>query len=169
MDDAINEAIKNAARKAGLGRSVASDLFKQTKLKDMNIPNVPNIITERLNEMFSSGQSISDLAQELEQWKKEVPENKILVVMMRTPNGEVMDVEEVRANGSQFFIAEGKIKGMPGKVAGHIATLSLFFVYEEPRTKNKVGFKIVTEAISATPTKDEQKQRGSKKRRPSRP
>lgn len=169
MDDAINNAIINAAKKAGFGRSVAADLFKQPNPKDMNIPNVPNIISERLNDMFSSGQSIHDLAQELEQWKKDTPENKILVVMMRTPNGEVMDVEQVRPNGSQFLIAEGYIKGMPGKVAGHIATLSLFFAYEEPRTKKQVGFKIVTEAISATPTKDEQKQRGSKKRRPSRP
>jgi hypothetical protein len=165
----MDEAVKKLVQEARLDRSIAGGLFKPDSLKAMNIPNVPNIITERLNEMFSSGQSIHDLAQELEQWKKDTPENKILVVMMRTPNGEVMDVEQVRPNGSQFFIAEGYIKGMPGKMAGHIATLSLFFAYEELRTKKQVGFKIVTEAISTTPTKDEQKQRGSKKRRPSRP
>ena len=103
----MDEAVKKLIREAGLDRSIVGSTFKQDSVKAMNIPNVPNIIAERLNEMFSSGQSIHDLAQELEQWKKDTPENKILVVMMRTPNGEVMDVEQVRPNGSQFFIAEG--------------------------------------------------------------
>jgi hypothetical protein len=113
----MDEAVKKLMQGVGSDRSITDRFFKQDSLKAMNIPNVPNIITERLNEMFSSGQSIHNLAQELEQWKKDTPENKVLVVMMRTPTGEVMDVEQVRANGSQFFIAEGYIKGMPGKVA----------------------------------------------------
>lgn len=135
-----------------------------------NMPDLSNIrtISDHLNDMFSSTQSIHDLAQEVEKWKANTPKNQILVVMIRTPNGDIMDVEQVRPNGSQLFIAEGYIKGMPGKVVGHIATLSLFFAYEEIRSKNQVGFKMVTEGANTTPKKDEQTQQGSKKRRPSR-
>jgi hypothetical protein len=66
----MDEAVKKFMQEAGIDRSIAGGIFKQDRLKAMNIPNVPNIISERLNEMFSSGQSIHDLAQELEQWEK---------------------------------------------------------------------------------------------------
>ena len=124
--------------------AVAGGAFKQS----MDMPRVLGI-SDHLRAMFSSSGSITDLAKEINVWEKETPENKQLAVMLRTPNGEIMDVEKIRPNGWQFFIAEGYIQGMPCKVAGHIATLSLFCSYEETRKgKNPAGFTIVIEPLN---------------------
>ena len=142
MDDERRKQIAQMAT-----RNVAGGLFKQENLAAM-YPNVPAMLTDRLTAIFSSGTSISDLAQEVELWKQNAPENKHLIVMLRTPNGELMDVEQVRPSGWQLFIAEGYINGMPCRVAGHIATLSLFCTYDEVKGRNRVGFKVVTEPLN---------------------
>jgi hypothetical protein len=137
-----DELLKNLASIAS--RNVAGDAFKQA----MTMPKIYTI-SDHLQAMFSSSGSINDLAKEIVAWEKEAPGDKHLAVMMRTPNGAIMDVEKIRPNGWQFFIAEGYIQGMPCKVAGHIATLSLFCSYEETRKgKSPAGFTIVTESLN---------------------
>lgn len=125
--------------------NLARDAFKNAM---QNMPRIVSI-SEQIGAIFSSSGSISDLAKEIADWEKSAPENTHLVLMLRTPNNDMMDVEKIRPNGWQFFVAEGYIQGMPAKVAGHIATLSLYVTYEETRKgTRRAGFTIETKPLN---------------------
>jgi len=111
--------------------------------------NIPSL-TDHIRGTFGSDRLISVIAEEIEEWKQKVPEGKHLVIHLRTPQGEIMDVGLVKPTGWQGFMAEGFVNGLPCMVTGHIATLSLFCTYEETKGMKSVGFKIVTEAANAT-------------------
>jgi len=95
---AMEETARSLASQTG--RSIAGGLFTNTM---QNISLAPSI-GDHLRAMFSSGGSISNLAQEIEVWKKDAPENKHLVVMLRTPNGDIMDVEQIRPNAGNYSL-----------------------------------------------------------------
>ncbi len=107
---------------------------------------LPPTTTDHLRATLGSDKLIAAIAEEIEDWEAQVPEGKHLVIMLRTPDGRVMDVGLVRPSGWQGFSAEGYIQGMPCMIVGHIATLALFCSYEETKGKSQVGFKIITDA-----------------------
>lgn len=143
----MNEALDEFLKQAGATRSIAGGLFKQENLAAMyNIPS----ISDHIRGTFGADRLIDVIAQDIEAWKQKVPTGKHLVVHMRTPQGDIMDVGLVKPVGWQGFAAEGHVNGLPCMVTGHIATLLLFCTYEETKGTKSVGFKIVTEAANAT-------------------
>jgi hypothetical protein len=140
----MDEETLKAIMKAQGG--IASVFSEESRAQTMSniFANIPTI-SDHLQAIFSSGQSISKLAEEVEVWKQETPENKHLVLNMRTPDGRIMDVGAIRPSGWQMFIAEGYIDEMPCKIVGHIATLLVFCSYEETKGKSRVGFTIKIE------------------------
>ena len=76
--------------------------------------------------------------------------------------GDIMDVEEIRPNGWQFFIATGYVNGVPCRIVGHFATLYLYCSYEEKKKgRRPVGFTIVTEPLNEPQPLPEQQSQGS--------
>ena len=95
----MDEAIKNLI--AQTGRSLAGDTFKAA-MQNIHIPS----LEERM-EFSSAAQTITVIARQITEWEKTCPEGKHPVVNMRTPDGRSMDIERVRPEGFNVFIAEG--------------------------------------------------------------
>jgi len=137
------EAIKQSSR------SIAGGAFNQSMTNLYS--NIPTM-SDHLRAIFSSQNTITALAEEYNAWKQNAPEGKHVVATMRTPDGRIMDIETIKANGWQGYIAEGFIEGMCSMIGGHIATLSFFCSYEETKGgRRPVGFKIVAEPVIEPP------------------
>ena len=142
----MDEIAKNLLAQSS--RNIAGNAFanamEQQRIMYANLPSVPSIMQDVLLNLFSASNTIKDLGEVITKWRDDAPEHKHLVVTLRTPDGRVMDVNSLRNQGAQAFVAEGNIMGMPSMVMGHISTLSLFFSYEETKGTNPAGFKIAT-------------------------
>jgi hypothetical protein len=128
------------------GRAFAANNYMQQPR--FEIPEVPAIF-----ECFSARRAISEIKIEVDRLIAETPEGMALVMTMRTPDGRIMDVSLLTHRGFSTFWAEGRINNLPCKVMGHVSTLSLFFAYEESRSKAHVpGFVIeVSEPQTSEP------------------
>jgi hypothetical protein len=106
-------------------------------------------LEERYN--FASAEAvIGDLLSRLRKEQEAHPEKGALAVLMRTPDGRIMDVESLWPEGFFTFRAEGYVSGMPCFIIGHISTLSLFCAFEGQKGKPRVGFRTDTQPTQAS-------------------
>lgn len=142
----MDERLKEMLAQAGMS-DLAGGLFKQENYAAMysNISSLP----DNLRSVFGAERLIGFIAEDIEEWKRNAPEGKHMVIHLRTPHGEIMDVGFLKATGAQGFIAKGHVNGLQSMVTGHISTLLLFCTYEETKGTKSVGFKIVTDASNA--------------------
>lgn len=130
-------------------------------MQNIHIPS----LEERM-EFSSAAQTITVIARQITEWEKTCPEGKHPVVNMRTPDGRSMDIERVRPEGFNVFIAEGYIEGLRCMIAAHLSTLMLFCSFEEDRGKSRAGFTaVLPERAALTPQpkpKRKRKPSGSK-------
>ena len=166
MSDEYQDAVRKAMAAAQRGlaetlRPLKAPSFDTSILRppQLNMVNIPTLF-----DSLSAGQAIGAIANEIDALQKETPENKHLVITMLTSDGQIMDVELVKAIGFSVFLAKGYINKMPCTVMAHISTLNLFFAYEEKRAgRTRLGFVIeVPEAIQP-PLEPEPQPSGKKK------
>jgi hypothetical protein len=103
----------------------------------------PKGLVDYLTEMFSAGYGISALAEELDAFKAQRPENTQLKVTMMTPDiGEVMRVRLIKPVGFQMFFASGFVDGEPHSICGHIPRLAVSATYENLTEESETDFTI---------------------------
>jgi hypothetical protein len=92
-------------------------------------------------------QVIACFVSEVESWKKAVPENKHLVVVLAMPDGANLSVEYFDVVDNFVFRASGYVDGIQNFVVGHISTLMFRAYYEDniPGAKG-IGFKAVIQS-----------------------
>ena len=103
-----------------------------------------------LLDRFSVAETISAIAEEIQEIERNSPDKRF-VVMMRTPDGRMMQIYTLRPRGFSTFVGEGWIDDMKCKVLGHVSTLSVFVAIEDKDSKKPVGFKIGTATTVSQP------------------
>jgi hypothetical protein len=114
------------------------------------IANMPTM-EERFG-FASANTIIGDLLARIRRTQVENPDKGELAVMMRTPDGSIMDMESLWPEGFATFRAEGYVNGMPCFIVGHVSTLSLFCAFEERKGRARVGFRTDTIPANAPAT-----------------
>ena len=159
MDDAIKKALEslNSSSKAMKAMEKMSSTLSSLSISSLSLPKMsipefnavrlPGLPTpptaEEINEYQSAGVFMRRLADTIQLWRRQLPEDQQPAILAILNGGIQIIVERLAQESFHGIRIEGKLNGNPCMLLAHQSTIQLLcFVekVEKKESKRKIGF-----------------------------
>jgi hypothetical protein len=133
LNDTFNKSLWEALNKLDNDSKKLAENFAQS-LKPPSPPAL-GLVPEIRNK---ARDLIECVTEEINEWRKTLPENKTFVIGMGIPDGRYMIARKLGPLSDNGFVAHGWVDGVDCMVTGHISTLIILCA--EMGKSTEVGF-----------------------------
>ena len=104
---------------------------------------------EAQHRFESAGEFIRRLANRIQEWSKDLPEDEQMAILALLPTGGSVDVHQLGEDGHSSVVVEGLLDGKPCIFISHQASFQILCYTQkvEPEKKRRIGFHVGGEEL----------------------